>query len=158
MRGFADGLKQLVFVIRVNRQGLLEPAGRDIKLLAVGGAERFRTFGHEHAVHALALRTVRREAVTVRQVAVIFWNHPAVGQFDVAVLGESLDLFQIAVVEPLLVLGETVLRDPNHVTGSQGDFAGFINLEPGRHVQRERCRPAILPLDRYAAGIVALLP
>ena len=38
-------------------------------------------------------------------------------------------LFQIAVVEPSLVLCETVLRNPNHVTGGERDFAGFINLE-----------------------------
>ena len=71
VRGFADSLKQLVFVIRVNRQRLLEPAGRYIKLFAASRPERFGTFGLENAVHALALRTVRREAIAVRQISVI---------------------------------------------------------------------------------------
>jgi hypothetical protein len=33
-----------VFVIGVNRQGVFEPAGRDIKLLTASGAERLGTF------------------------------------------------------------------------------------------------------------------
>ncbi len=154
MRRFADGVEQFAFVIRVNCQGFLEPAGRDIELLAASGAERLGTFGDENAIHALALRAVRRETVAVRQVAVIFWKHPAICQFDVAVFGESFHLFQIAVVKPPFVFGKTILCDPKPVTGSESDFTGFINLEMSSHVQRERSRPAILPLDCNTAGIV----
>ena len=32
--------------------------------------------------------------------------------------GESFDLLQFAVVEPLFVFGKTILRDPNHVPGA----------------------------------------
>ena len=69
-------------------------------------------------------------------------------------LVKPFHLFQIAIVQPLFFLGKTVLRNPNPVTGSQGDLPGLINLETRRHVHRERCRPAILPLDHDAAGIV----
>jgi len=71
VRRFANGIEQFMFVIRVNRQGFFEAAGGNVELLAVGGAERLGTFGHKHAVHALALRTVGREAIAMRQVAVI---------------------------------------------------------------------------------------
>lgn len=89
----------------------------------------------------------------MRQIAVIFGNHPTVGESDVAVGGEPFDLFQITVVEPVFFLGKTVLRNANPVTGSQGDLPGFINLESRRQVQRERNLPAVVPLDHDAAGI-----
>ena len=146
MRRFIDRLQQRAFVIRINRQRLFESAGRNIKLLAVSRAERFRAFRHENAVHSLALRTVRRDAITVRQISIIAWNHPAVGKFDVALFGEALDLFQIAVVEPFPVPGEPVLRDPNHIAGSQRDAPRFIDLKTSGLVQVQKRR-----FRRYSA-------
>src|SRR5207247_1054639 len=53
-----------------------------------------------------------------------------------------------------LVSGETVLRDPNDVTGSQGNLPGFIHLKPSGPVQRKNRGFIILTLHQDAPVLV----
>ena len=48
------------------------------------------------------------------QIPVVLCNHPAIGQLDVALRAETSDLLQTTVVKPLIFLGKSVLRNPNH--------------------------------------------
>ena len=69
--------------------------------------------------------------VSVRQMAEIPVDDPAVIDDDVATLGESLDGEERAVAEPMLaVLGLAARRDADAVADGQGELRRPVHLEP----------------------------
>ena len=98
--GMSDVRTQPLNVISEHLAAFASARDADVKLLLMDGGQRTRRRHDQHFIHGLALGGVRRDGVAVSERAVVFRNHPAIGQHNGIALNR-LHLDEFAIDEPL---------------------------------------------------------
>ena len=94
--GMGDVRTQQFSIIGENLAALAPARNADVKLFLIDGGQRTRRRDDQNFIHRLALGGMGRDGVAMRECAIIFRNHPAIGQHNrIALNRPHLDEFAI---------------------------------------------------------------